>query len=107
MVGWRWKPAVALVVVAVFLLVQVGVPVTRMLDETTGMSRFGWQMFSQAAEATVFTVITPDGEQRVGSREVLARARGDLPLTELVPPYLCDTVRDAVLVRWEGGEHQC
>jgi len=78
-----------------------------MFDDTTGMSRFGWQMFSHASEATVFTVVTDDGERQIGPDQILARARGDLPLTELVPPFLCRTVEGAVRVLWDEGELEC
>lgn len=96
-----------MVIVVFFLTVQLALPVARMFDGSAGMQRFGWQMFSRAAEATVFTVVTGEGETNVRPDDVLARARGDLDLERLIPPFLCETVDGAVRVVWDGGEHRC
>ena len=38
---------------------------------------------------------------------VMARARGDIPLEELLPPHLCDTVQGAENVSWDGKSYEC
>ena len=45
--------------------------------------RFGWQMFSTVGEAIEFTVHTSTGSFVIDLEDVMARARGDIPLEEL------------------------
>ncbi len=107
MVGWRWRPGFAAAVVAFFLIAQITIPVARLFTGSDGMQRFGWQMFSRASPATVFVVVTPDDEVPVSPRTVMARARGDLDLETLIPPFLCARNPSAERIVWDSGEHRC
>ena len=106
MTEWRKSPTVAVVGVALFVIVQIAIPISRMGDAEQAQ-RFGWQMFSTVGEATEFTVHTPTGTVVIDLEEVMARARADIPLAELLPPHLCDTVEGAEFVTWDDKRYQC
>ena len=103
---WRKSPAVALVIMTLFLILQLGVPLTR-IGEHEMAQRFGWQMFSVLSQEIEFTVHTADSSETIDLDDIMARVRADLPLEEEVPPHLCKTTPEAVRVTWEGGEFQC
>ncbi|MGB7860210.1 MAG: hypothetical protein WBM90_06905 [Acidimicrobiia bacterium] len=103
--NWRRSSNVALVVVIVFIVFQVTVPLTRIGSDVP--ERFGWKMFSAAEAPVEFTVHTASGEEIADLGEILARHRGELPLTETVPPFLCENTPGATRVSWEGGNLNC
>lgn len=106
MTEWRKSPAVAAVAVVLFVVLQLAIPINRM-DNEEGPQGFGWQMFSTVGEAIEFTVHTPTGTVVIDLEDVMARARGDIPLEELLPPHLCNTVEGAVSVTWDNKSYQC
>ena len=103
--GWRSSRLASLLVIAVFLAIQVSVPISRLIHDTP--QRFGWQMYSSGRPATEFTVTTSDGVISVNKRDFLAAARAEIAYEELLPPHLCVVIADAVAVEWEEGEYQC
>lgn len=103
---WRKSPAVALVIMTLFLILQLGVPLTR-IGEHRMAQRFGWQMFSVSSQEVEFTVHTADTGEAIELDAIVARIRADLPLEEKVPPHLCEITPEAVRVTWDDGEHRC
>lgn len=104
---WRQKRWIAVVLTAGILLVQLAIPASRLADENEPSVRFGWQMFSTLTPSVKFTVITRDGELDIDTEDYLARLRGDLALTVIFPPHLCDVVEGAQSVTWEDGGYRC
>lgn len=103
---WRKSPAVALVIVTLFLIIQLGLPLSR-LGEHDRAPRFGWQMFSVFSQEVEFRVHTADSSESIELDDIMAIVRADLPLEEGVPPHLCRITPEAVRITWEGGEYQC
>ena len=106
MIEWRKSPTVTAVSVALFVILQLAIPISRMGD-TEQAQRFGWQMFSTVGESFEFTVQTLTGNLVIDLEEVMARARGDIPLEELLPPHLCETVEGAETVTWDDKSYKC
>ncbi len=107
MSDWRWTPKAAVTVMALFLAFQLTVPAILLFTENETSQRFGWQMFSHAVPDPGFAVVTAAGERKVTLDEVLAGPRADLPLDELVPPFLCTAVPGAIRVTWIKGSYEC
>lgn len=105
MAGWRRSPAIAGLVVASFLIVQLVVPISRFGDDST--RRFGWQMFSLARPSPQFVVTTSTGDIEIALSDYMARVRADVDVTLLLPPHLCSVIPGADYVTWEDGSHQC
>lgn len=105
MAGWRRASATAVLVVALFLIVQLAVPISRFGDDST--RRFGWQMFSLVRPSPQFVVTTSTGEVEIDLSEYMARVRDDVDVVALLPPHLCLVIRGAENVTWEDGSHQC
>lgn len=105
MAGWRRSPAVAVLVIAVFLVVQLAVPLSRL--GTDSPRRFGWQMFSIARHSPQFVVATETGEIEIEVSDFMARVRADVDLVALLPQHLCSVVPGAEVVTWEDGVHRC
>jgi hypothetical protein len=106
MTGWRQSRAVALVVIAVFLTVQLIIPIGRYGNfEVT--QRFGWQMFAGFVPAPQITVVTSDGEHPVVLDDYMAWPRADIDIVRYLPAHLCEIVPDVQSVRWETGSLEC
>lgn len=105
---WRSSRVVALVTISLFIVIQLAIPATRMGDHERAQ-RFGWQMFSSLVEQVEFEVLIEDSAEpiQIDLREVTARVRDDLSLLEAVPDHLCETVPDAIAVRWQNGIQRC
>lgn len=103
---WRRSPAVALLIVSIFAVIQIGLPASRLQGDGQAR-RFGWQMFSTYARHIEFTVDTPRGQQVVELSDYVARVRADLPLEELLPAHLCGRIPDALSVQWDGKTLVC
>ena len=103
---WRQSRSIAGFAVVLFLLVQVGIPLTR-LGEGDRTLRFGWQMFTAAEEAPEFVVVTPDDQIEIELLDYLARARADIDIVGSMPAHLCTVFPEAVLVTWQSGEFTC
>jgi hypothetical protein len=101
---WRKSTVVAATAIAVYLVVQFAIPISRIGDDAR---RFGWQMFSTAQFAPEFVVVTPTGEIDIDHRDHVAMSRADVDFERLLPPHLCRVVPGAVSVRWEEGELEC
>ena len=97
----------AVTIVSLFFLIQLGVPSLRLATGDASVQRFGWQMFSSFSPDIEFTVHTPDGSQTVDIQEVTARLRSDIDFEKLLPPHLCETVGGAERVTWEDEVFKC
>ena len=106
MTEWRKSPIVAAAAVVLFVVLQLAIPISRM-GSNEGPQRFGWQMFSTVGEAIELTVHTPTGTVVIDLEDVMARARGDIPLEKLLPPHLCNTVEGAEFVTWGEKRYEC
>jgi len=106
MTEWRKSPTVAAVIVALFVILQFVIPISRSSDGEHP-ERFGWQMFSSAGEAIEFSVHTATGTLVIDLQEVMANPRGDIPLEELLPTHLCETVDGAAFVTWNDKRYEC
>jgi len=106
MTEWRKSRTAAAVAVVLFVVLQLAIPISRISadDETV---RFGWQMFSTVGESIEFTVHTSTASFVIDLEAVMARARGDIPLEELLPPHLCDTIQEAESVTWHDKSYEC
>lgn len=103
---WRRSRFVAGFAVALFLALQLGIPLAR-LGEGDRTQRFGWQMFTAAEEAPEFVVVTEDSEIEIELLDYLARARADIDIVGSMPAHLCEVVAGAVSVSWQSGEFTC
>ena len=106
MTEWRKSRTVAAASVALFVILQLAIPLGR-IGDAEQIQRFGWQMFSTLGEPIEFTVHTSTGSLVIDLEEVMARVRGDIPLEELLPPHLCSTVEGAETVTWDDKRHEC
>ena len=103
--NWRESPLVAYTFLSILLVAMLTIPLVRLgTDEST---RFSWQMFSHTSSTTDFTVHTATGEETVSLADLMARPRTDLPLTDIVPLHLCESVSSAISVSWDSGEYTC
>ena len=105
MTGWRTSRVAAVSVIAVFFIVQLAIPISRIGDDDP--RRFGWQMFSTSSQAPHFVVTTDTGEVEVDLADYMARVRGDIDIVSLMPPHLCNVIPGAESVSWEGGDFEC
>jgi len=105
MKDWRESPLAALLLIAVFVVIQLGIPISRLSEE--GPRRFGWQMFSVARGAPTFVAHTTSGDIEIELVDFVARARGDIDLEEVLPTHLCNVLPDANSVSWENGQLEC
>jgi len=106
MTSWRRSTPVAIALITMFLVIQLAIPISK-LGKSDGDQRFGWQMFSTAGTPADFAVHTDSGSEEVNLNVLTAQLRADMPLTELVPPFLCDTVPGAIEVTWQSGGYSC
>jgi hypothetical protein len=106
MSSWRGSPVVAAVACALFLVVQLAIPISR-IDETDRGTRFGWHMFSGAQGTPEFVVETAEGEKNIALEDYMARVRVDVDIRGQLPSHVCDVVPGALVVSWDQGEHLC
>ena len=106
MIAWRQSRLIAGTIVALILVVQLAIPITRLSDELG--QRFGWQMYSRAVRTTPeFLVTTPEGEMAVDLDHYLPTSRIEVDPTLHLPSHLCVVITDAESVSWENGSHRC
>jgi hypothetical protein len=105
MKNWRESRVAATLFIAVFVAIQLTVPISRLSEE--GPRRFGWQMFSVARGAPTFVAHTDSGDIEIELADFVARARGDIDLEEVLPSHLCSVLADANSVSWENGQLEC
>jgi len=103
--GWRDTPLVAYTILSIFLIAMLTIPVVRLGAD--GPSRFSWQMFSKSSTTTEFKVQTATGTESVIIADFMARPRTDLPLEDIVPPHVCESIPGAISVSWSGGNYTC
>jgi hypothetical protein len=89
---WTTKSVAAMMFFALYLLVQIGVPLARL--RAPRPARFGWQMFSAVNQQRArFTLVMRDGtKQPVNLSQYVALSRGELELEKALPPHLCRVV---------------
>lgn len=92
--------------IAIFLVVQLAIPISRLSPPETA-HRWAWQMFSRTPHSIQFVIHTPTDTTDVELHEYMAQVRGDIDLTEVLPPHLCAVSEDAVKVTWDSGELEC
>lgn len=106
MIDWRQSRVVAGTILALFFVVQLAIPISRLGDERG--QRFGWQMYSREVRAIPeFGVITGDGEVAIDILDYLPTSRIEVDVAMYLPAHLCDVIPEAVSVSWEGGSHRC
>jgi hypothetical protein len=105
MSDWRTSRLAAGIVIAVFVLVQLALPISRLGREDA--ARFGWQMYSVARPSPQFVVSTSAGDVDIRLHDYMARVRADIDIVGLLPPHLCEVVSGAQTVTWEEREHRC
>ena len=106
MAEWRKYRTVAAAGVALFVVLQLAVPISR-LGDGNQTERFGWQMFSRVGDPIDFTVHTSTGSLVIDLEQVMARTRADIPLEALLPPHRCNTVDGAESVTWDDKGYEC
>lgn len=105
MTDWRKSPLAAGLIIAMFVVIQLVIPISRLTDDSP--RRFGWQMFSVARGAPTFVAETNSGDVEIDLDDFVARARGDIDLEEVLPTHLCRVIPDADSIAWESEQHQC
>jgi hypothetical protein len=75
---------------AVFLAVQIGLPVVQLLDDVRP-ARWGWQMYAgYGANAVEYRLVRPDGTvEPVRLTQYAVVFRGDMPMERYAPQHLC------------------
>jgi hypothetical protein len=85
--------------VVLFLGAQIAVPVVQLTRPRP--ARFGWQMYAGLSEPLAFTTLGADGS--VGQVEIakyLAFHRGDIAVSKLIPPAVCEREIEVIEVRY-------
>jgi hypothetical protein len=98
---------VTIIAISLFLVLQLALPISRIVVHDETALRFGWQMFSTAREAPSFVVETENGQIAIDIADYMAGARGDVDILGPMPPHLCEVVPGAIRVTWDGGEREC
>ena len=104
--SWTRSSTAAIAFVSVWMVIQLVIAATGVFNDPKP-DRFVWRMFAQLVPVPEFVVHTPSEEIPVDLEAVTARLRADLPLVSAVPPFLCETVDDAVRVSWADGSLDC
>jgi hypothetical protein len=104
--NWRTSRPTAALLIALFLIIQLTLPISRLGDDSA--KRFGWQMFSKSSTPPGFVVRMNDGaEVEISLDDYTAILRADIALIDRMPPHLCAIMPDALSVTWQTGEFQC
>jgi hypothetical protein len=99
-----WVRAVATAFFIGFLIIQVIAPIVQLVWAPRP-ARFGWQMFSVNAPPPSFAVTLDDGTTRpIAIESFVTSLRGDVPLSQFLPPHLCRVVPHVVAVHWQFSE---
>lgn len=109
---WTSKNVLVLIFFASFLTIQIVVPIIKLTSQRP--ARFGWQMWSARKKFPRFFVVMKDGtSQPADLSRYIGWSRGEIDLTEALPPHLCRVVPEiaAVQVKEPGSEtlkvHSC
>lgn len=103
--NWRCSTRPALTLLTLIVAAQLTIPIG--LAVADHQPRFAWQMFSGSPKTPEFRVETTLGSKPIRPEDYLLRARSELDLETLLPPYLCSANPEAVRVTWDGGEWEC
>ena len=99
-----WVRAVVTTFFMGFLIVQLIIPIVQLVWAPRP-ARFGWQMFSVSAPPPSFAVMLSDGTTRpIAIEPFVTSLRGDVPLSQFLPPHLCRVVPHVVAVRYQFHE---
>lgn len=99
--GRSTRQVAAMVFVAIFMAVQVTVPLALLASERP--ARFGWQMYSGARSGATFRAVHHDGSiVPVSIGDYLPHARLDMDLTTLLPKHVCQINAEVDLVLVES-----
>lgn len=105
MTDWRTSRLAAGVIIALFVTIQLAVPIGRL--QSDGAQRFGWQMYSAAYHNPTFIVTSDAGDREIDLDEYVAVGRADVDLVTWLPPHLCRLMPEITTVTWEEGSYQC
>ena len=103
--SWTRNSVLVAIFFACFLGIQIFLPIVRLT--ATRPARFGWQMWSARRRPTLFFVVMTDGTTRPADlSRYIGWSRGELKLTERLPPHLCRVIPDllAVHIQPPGSE---
>jgi hypothetical protein len=99
-----WVRAIATAFFVGFLIIQVIEPIVQLVWAPRP-ARFGWQMFSVSAPPPSFVVTLDDGTTKpIAIEPFVTSLRGDVPLSQFLPPHLCRVVPHVVAVRYQSHE---
>jgi hypothetical protein len=104
--SWRKSGPFAVFVAGLVVLIQLCVPVSRLIDGDEA-TRFGWQMFSGSRAFPELVVETPQGDVDIALSDYLIRQRVEIDVADVLPPHLCDEIPNAIAVTWADGEYRC
>lgn len=87
-----------------FLLVQLGVPALKLAEPRP--ARFGWQMYAGTRAIPGFSVVLPEGGEKIRTADHVIELRREIDNQRLIPPHLCRTVdsASAVLLHRSGQQ---
>src|SRR4030095_13576331 len=103
--NWSTKNRLVAIFFLSFLLIQIVVPIVQLTAPRP--ARFGWQMWSARRKPVRFFVVMKDGTIRPADlSRYIGWSRGELDLTDRLPPHLCHVVSDitAVQIELPGSE---
>ena len=92
--------------VVVWLALQVCVPLVGQLTRGAGAVSFAWAMFSRTADVPRFEVVAADGSVREVDdwERHLGHMRLETDFARHVPPFLCESEREAVAITTYRGD---
>lgn len=94
-----------LAVAAIYLAVQVALPVRGLLD--SGVNRWSWEMFSRGSQQEKFRVVRPDGDIYTTVQLVLGISRYEIQYDDDGAEILCSYFPEALSVESETGTVTC
>lgn len=93
-----FRPRSAMLFFAIFLLVQVGLPLRQLFLPYP--ARFGWQMFARARIFPNYWTVTRDGVTAPVDVSIhFYTLRPEIELGSEFPDHLCRTLTDVAMVR--------
>lgn len=103
--NWRKSKKLAVPIMFVIALIQLGIPTS--LVGAPDQPRFGWQMFSTGDPLPAFEVVQGTASEPIDLDDYMARARDEIDAVALLPPHLCEVIPGATRIVWDTGEWSC
>jgi hypothetical protein len=96
----RFGRRLSSIAVVVGVFVQVIVPLIQLRQPRP--ARFGWQMYAGIREPFALTGVAADGSTRpIEIDNYLAFHRGDIAISRILPPVVCDREQELVAIRFQ------